>query len=87
MHTPTSEPDGPGLCEPHSPSCGEATLGTMFQVGGALGLQRGRQIGSESRHLGFQQDIATNQCLPFLRKLAILDVLGFCEEGVIYDPS
>ena len=40
------------------------------------------------QNLEIPQDIATNQqCLPFLRKLAFLGILGFCEEGIIYGHS
>lgn len=48
MHTSTLEPDRSGHCKPHSPDWGEAALGGRFQVSGAFGLQRGRQIGSWS---------------------------------------
>lgn len=88
MHVPPPQSLLGLASEPHSSNWGEAAWWGMVRVGGAFGLQRGRQKGSGDQNLGFQQDTATNQQhLPFLRKLAFLGILGFCEEGIIYDHS
>lgn len=75
VHILTPEPGGPGLCELKSP-VGRSCL--MGHVSGGWCFWIAKREKIWVWHLGFQQDITTNQCLPFLRKLAFLGIIGFC---------